>query len=386
MQKDKNLSVGLLIFILFMMCIGAISASASANAFLPVNSVTSVDQPYGQLSPSDAVNTVPKKGGALTTAYSSPSQLAVPVAATTAFEPIPTTTTTTIPTTKPTTKPQKLTITFNDANVRTDAGAGFPLVTVVHKDEKYTVLDQKKAENGVLWFLIDLGGGKSGYICCSYVSFDGAILGGRVYLTFDDGPSDNTRQILKILDEYNVKATFFVIHSPKYESVYKDIAKGGHTLALHSWSHDYAAIYKSEEAYFNDLNKLSDYVYSLTGVRSKIIRFPGGSSNTTSRKHCRGIMTKLVGSVTEKGYSYFDWNVCNGDAEGKEHVAPDKLISRVKRETGAKSDVIVLMHDAAVKDTTVKALPGIIEYYQSRGYAILPLTADSPQIHHAVNN
>ena len=202
------------------------------------------------------------------------------------------------------------------------------------------------------------------------------------YLTFDDGPSENTERILDILDQYGVKATFFVIGKKNMDDRYRMIVKRGHTIALHCNTHSYSQIYKSEKAYFDDLTKISDKVFDLTGVRSKIIRFPGGSSNTVHRKYCKGLMDKLKVSVTEKGYIYHDWNVDSGDASGK-NIAPEKLIDNVKKYSKNKDVIDILMHDTGEsKQTTVDALPEIIEYLLSEGYTILPITENTPPIQH----
>lgn len=204
------------------------------------------------------------------------------------------------------------------------------------------------------------------------------------YLTFDDGPSSNTAQILDILKQYNAKATFFVIGSSKLDMT-KRIADEGHTVALHSDSHDYKKIYSSQTAYFEDLQAISDKVQNQIGAAPKVIRFPGGSSNTVSKKYCKGIMSALVKSVEGRGYVYFDWNVSSGDADGN-NVDPAKLVANVKRECGKKSRVCILMHDAPAKSTTVTALPEIIQYLQGEGYSLEALTTDVKPFHHGVQN
>ena len=202
------------------------------------------------------------------------------------------------------------------------------------------------------------------------------------YLTFDDGPSLNTEKILDILDQYDVKATFFVIYHKKMESKYKAIVDRGHTIALHSYSHSYRKIYKSEKAYYADLNKIHDYVQKVTGVDSKIIRFPGGSSNTISNKYHRGIMKDLKKSVTQKGYIFHDWNVDSTDASGINRE-PDILVEKVKAGVKKKQVIDVLMHDTGKsKVTTVEALPRIIELIQSLDYKIEPITEESEAIQH----
>lgn len=206
--------------------------------------------------------------------------------------------------------------------------------------------------------------------------------GKTVYLTFDDGPSSYTPQILDTLDKYGVKATFFVKNGGKYNYVMKDIVNRGHAIGLHTYTHDYKKVYSSDTAYFNDLNKISDLVYEQTGVRSKIIRFPGGASNTVSKKYSKGIMTRLTKSVTEQGYVYFDWNCSNGDADGANTV--QKQLNYCSQYSKSASTVIVLMHDT--KSTTRDALPKIIEYYKSCGFNFGVLTTSSPRIQHRVNN
>lgn len=209
--------------------------------------------------------------------------------------------------------------------------------------------------------------------------------GKTVYLTFDDGPSSNTPAILDILDKYGVKATFFVINSGRNNKYMKDIVNRGHQIALHSYSHDYSKIYSSDEAYFNDLQKISDLVKTQTGVETKVIRFPGGGSNTVSKKYSKGIMTRLSKSVTEKGYVYFDWNCSNGDATGQKTSVQIQL-DYCSQYPKSASQIVVLMHDVGNKKVTVESLPKIIEYYQSCGMKFDVLTENTPPIHHHINN
>lgn len=202
------------------------------------------------------------------------------------------------------------------------------------------------------------------------------------YLTFDDGPSKNTLEILNILDKYNVKATFFVIYHKGMEKEYKEIVKRGHTIALHSYTHNYKKIYSSEDAYFKDLEKIGNYVKSVTGVETNIIRFPGGSSNTISNKYSKGIMKTLKQEVLEKEYVYHDWNVDSTDASGN-NVPVETLLENVKKSLPKYRRANILMHDTGkAKQTTVEALPQIIEYVQSQGYNIEPITDDTVPIKH----
>lgn len=203
------------------------------------------------------------------------------------------------------------------------------------------------------------------------------------YLTFDDGPSNNTLRILDILKQANAKATFFVLGNGKLEYVKKEIEQG-HTVALHSDTHNWN-IYASETAYFNDLDAVNAKVKKFTGTDTSIIRFPGGSSNTKSKKYCKGIMTRLTKKVTEKGYTYVDWNVDSGDASAN-GVPVNKLVNNVISQSRGKDSICVLMHDTGAKNTTVDALPQIICYLRSQGYRFEALTKESKVFHHGVNN
>ena len=204
-----------------------------------------------------------------------------------------------------------------------------------------------------------------------------------LYMTFDDGPSKYTETILDILDEYDAKATFFVIYNPTYESEYAKIVDRGQTIALHCYSHEYYDIYTSTTAYFNDLQKISDYVYSLTGVRTKLIRFPGGSSNTVSKNYCTGIMTTLSQMVGDYGLTYFDWNATNDDATGQTLTATEIYEAAIGY---TQDEIVLLMHDTNQKGTTIQALPYIIEYYQAHGYYCMALTENSETAHHPIAN
>lgn len=204
------------------------------------------------------------------------------------------------------------------------------------------------------------------------------------YLTFDDGPSDNTIKILDILKKNNVTATFFVMNTKKM-SYLKNIHEAGHTIGLHTYTHDYASIYKTSAAYFDDLEKISNKVYKLTGVKSKVIRFPGGSSNMVSKKYSgKKIMPTLIKQVTKKGYVYFDWNVDSTDASGN-NVSYTKIRDSVLSAAKGKSSICVLMHDSEVKKSTVTALPEIIKGLKKQGFTFKALDEKTSSFHHDVS-
>lgn len=205
---------------------------------------------------------------------------------------------------------------------------------------------------------------------------------GNIYLTFDDGPSYLTKEILDILDEEDIKATFFVTSGGEYV---RRAYNNGHTIALHTSSHKYSYVYSSEENYFNDLNTVSDSVYNSIGIRCKFIRFPGGSSNTISRNYNKGIMSRLVNAVINNGYVYFDWNVDSNDAGGDGNNS-NKIYNNVINGLSHNKTNIVLMHDSASHRGTVNALRDIIRYGKDNGYSFKAITNDTPVVRHGVNN
>ncbi len=211
-----------------------------------------------------------------------------------------------------------------------------------------------------------------------------AATSGICYLTFDDGPSGNTLKILDILDAYGIKGTFFVSGTGN-RSYMSQITARGHAIGLHTMTHNYSVVYKDINSYLTDIKQISDVVYKNTGVRSNIMRFPGGSSNNVSAKHCKGIMTDLVRRMPSLGYSYFDWNVDSGDASAK--LVSAKAITRnVLNGARGKKSVCVLMHDLGSKTTTVEALPAIIEGLDKMGFRFAPLTAESFGFHQPIHN
>ncbi len=203
-----------------------------------------------------------------------------------------------------------------------------------------------------------------------------------VYLTFDDGPSENTKKILDILKQYNARATFFITGANKECRPYiKEAYDAGHTIGLHTYTHKYSEVYASEEAYFEDLERVGKVAEEQIGYVPCFIRFPGGSSNTVSAKIDKGIMTKLVGKVWEKGYQYYDWNVDSGDGENK-----DWKTIETRSMTEGINHVMILCHDSQSETETVEALPSILEYYKERGYQFEGIDTASYVCHHDVKN
>lgn len=201
----------------------------------------------------------------------------------------------------------------------------------------------------------------------------------KVYLTFDDGPSENTAKILDILKEKNIKATFFVIGQEDEESkeLYQRIVDEGHTLGMHSYSHKYDVIYKSLDAFAEDMNHLQTYLEEVTGVTPTIMRFPGGSSNQVSNVDIK----ELIRYVKEQGITYYDWNVVSGDATSQVYT-PDELVANVMDDVVKYHTSVVLMHDSSAKASTVEALKPMIEQLQDLGAELLPIDENTKPIQH----
>jgi len=214
------------------------------------------------------------------------------------------------------------------------------------------------------------------------VNDSGSINNGSIYLTFDDGPSyGTTNKILDILKEEGVKATFFVTCNGP-DNLIKRMYDEGHTIALHTATHNYSYIYSSIDNYFNDLNKVSDRVKRITGIDSKIIRFPGGSSNTISRNYKKGIMTELSYLLLNSGYRYYDWNVDGMDASTARNSSD--VYYNVTANLSMNRANVVLMHDT--KNITVGALSDIIDFGKNNGYQFKKIDMNTYMVRHGIRN
>ena len=207
-----------------------------------------------------------------------------------------------------------------------------------------------------------------------------------IYLTFDDGPSMYlTSKVLDVLKEKNVRATFFVI-GPKIDAlrhIVKRTNDEGHVIGLHSYSHNYEKIYKNDDAFWDDIDLIKQKVFEITGKQSKILRFPGGSSNSISRHYNKKIMSRLTEDAYNHGFVYFDWNVSSGDAGGTKNS--EKIYHNVISSLTNEGN-IVLMHDIDINTGSLKALPKIIDYGLRNGYTFSVLNENTPVIHHTVHN
>ena len=205
-----------------------------------------------------------------------------------------------------------------------------------------------------------------------------------VYLTFDDGPSPVTSTILDILDAYGVKATFFVTAQfPEYIDMIGEEYSRGHTVGMHTYTHEYS-IYTSLDTYFDDLGKISAIVEEQIGYVPFAVRLPGGSSNTVSRSYATGIMTSVCNELLARGYQYWDWNAETGD--GGTVTADQAYYNAVAPISSGMTDVVILAHDMPAKQTTVDALPSIIEYYLANGYEFRAIDRNAYVSHHGIAN
>lgn len=208
-----------------------------------------------------------------------------------------------------------------------------------------------------------------------------------IYLTFDDGPSEYTDKLLTTLDKYNVKATFFTTSAyPDKVECMRKAAKSGHTVAVHTTTHNYSQIYSSDEAFWADHDNQNKVIAEMTGKPSTMFRFPGGSSNTISQNYSSGIMTRLVQQANDKGLQFYDWNVSSGDAGSAttSDLVFQNVIAGIQAANEKGQPSVVLQHDT--KEYSVDAVERIILWGLDNGYEFRALHPDSFAPHHSVNN
>ena len=193
------------------------------------------------------------------------------------------------------------------------------------------------------------------------------------YLTFDDGPSNLTPKVLDLLDQYDAKATFFVVcqNNEEYEEYLSEIVKRGHTLALHSYSHDYNKIYASKDAFLKDYQQVFDWVVENANYTPSLFRFPGGSNNGSSY-----VSHEIIQEMKARGFQYFDWNVSSGD--GSNLTTTSNIIDNICNNIGHVDTPVVLMHDGSGKNATLAALPDVLKNLSQAGYQFHALDKTVP--------
>lgn len=204
-----------------------------------------------------------------------------------------------------------------------------------------------------------------------------------VYLTFDDGPCAYTEKLLDVLKKYDAKATFFIVGNKTRTDLIKRAYEEGHSIGVHSYTHDYKTVYKNEQSFFDDFLKTEEVIKEQTGSYTYIFRFPGGSGNTVSRRN-KGLMTRLTKIMEDMGYRYFDWNVTAGDASGESYTA-ENIKNRIVSGMRSHPDyAVVLQHD--IHPISVRAVESVLIWGQKNGYTFLALDLTSPVLHSKVQN
>ena len=173
-------------------------------------------------------------------------------------------------------------------------------------------------------------------------------------------------------------------YSKSNEKYIKRIVKEGHTIGIHGYSHAYSKIYKSRSAFLDNVYTLQEKIKKSTGVSTRYIRFPGGSSNTISRRYKRGIMTDLTKAMLGRGFKYYDWNVCAEDAGSAKNAT--QVYNYVVRNLSKKRGNMVLMHDFYSNKKGLEALPRIIKYAKQHGYTFAAIDDNTPMYAQHVNN
>ena len=194
------------------------------------------------------------------------------------------------------------------------------------------------------------------------------IPGKVAYLTFDDGPSSMTPQVLDVLRKKGATATFFTVHNadPSCRNYYKEVVDSGCELALHAYEHNLPKIYKSPETYLSDYNAMNDFLFEVAGVRTKQVRFPGGSSQTMTN---RSVFWQVMKAAQKEGLIWHDWNVSSGDASPNRHTS-EWIYNNIFPAALQYDNPVILMHDVPRNTYTLEALPWIIDTLRANGYRL----------------
>ena len=181
-----------------------------------------------------------------------------------------------------------------------------------------------------------------------------------VYLTIDDGPSEYTDEIIKILNKNNVKATFFMINNnmQAYPKQVKNIVENGNTAGFHSVTHDIHKLYVSKTSAKEEFDTNQATFKKITGQTSKVIRLPFGSKPYTPRAS--------YNALVDSGYKLWDWTLDTEDWRS----TSSQIMENVKKYSSGSDNVVLLMHE---RKQTVEILDEMIKYLKSEGFEILPI-------------
>lgn len=207
-----------------------------------------------------------------------------------------------------------------------------------------------------------------------------AAKGKVAYLTFDDGPSILTSRVLDTLKANNVNATFFVVGTNAINNpdLIKREDSEGNAVGIHSWTHDYTYIYANENNFFQDFNKLRDYLKNLLGKDPEVCRYPGGTNESQGNpNHMLRVIDPKVKAIGIKPY---DWNSSAGDATAGPKPTVDQTVRNVMTYVTGQQSVVILMHDLGGNGNDVLALPEIIRQIRAKGYTFGTLSQDTPKV------
>jgi len=198
-----------------------------------------------------------------------------------------------------------------------------------------------------------------------------------IYLTFDDGPSNITNNILDTLKENNVKATFFIIGNQidGLEDVIKRIHDEGHSIGLHTYTHNFKRIYGNKNTFIKEMFQSREKIYEVIGISPNIIRFPGGSQ--------RHLTNAYLDKLHSLNFKIYDWNMETADGLNSK-VSPDRLFREATKGSDKLSIIILLLHCDYMHKNTCKALPKIIKYYKNEGYEFKPITEETPELYYPI--
>lgn len=197
-----------------------------------------------------------------------------------------------------------------------------------------------------------------------------------VYLTFDDGPSASTGELLKILKAEDARATFFVMgDTPEKRVLLQQIIHDGHSVGVHTYTHDYRYIYWTKDSFLADFCRQYYAIWDATGYRPRIFRFPGGSVNSYNRHLYRDLISEMEG----RGFVYYDWNVTSEDAVGV--TDPEKQLEELLSQSQNKSRIVALLHDSAQNPDIWWTVQEYIRSMKEQGYTFRALDSSVMPVH-----
>ncbi len=231
------------------------------------------------------------------------------------------------------------------------------------KGEKFTII--------LIVFFIFLSFYKTDYA----EAYDKVAESKKVYLTFDDGPiPGTTEKILDVLKEEDVKATFFVVGKEIHERehILKRIYEEGHTIGLHTYNHKFRKVYKSEDAFINEMLQTRELINKLLNINPTAIRFPGGSSGRMTQE--------MLDKIHSNNMKVYDWTLDLHDGDGE--ISVSRIIRNGESFNPKYSRLIILAHCNSNNKNTVKALPEIIKFYKNLGYEFEAIKDDTPDYYY----